>query len=67
MKRIMIIPLLSCFVVILLLSACKSGPRIYNHSKALIISKDAEDAFYDLRDGGSIQLGFKLKEDSPAT
>jgi hypothetical protein len=60
--------LIACFVLLSLLVGCKnSQPKIYNHSKAFIILKNAEETFYDLRDGGSIQLSYKLKEDYPAS
>jgi hypothetical protein len=50
------------------LAGCKdTHPKIYNKSSAFIILDNAKDIFYDLRDGGSIQLSYKIKENYPAT
>jgi hypothetical protein len=60
--------LIACFLLPSLLAGCNdTRPRIYNKSKALIILKNAEGTFYDLRDGGSIQLSYKLIADYPAS
>jgi hypothetical protein len=59
--------LIACFVLTSLLMGCKARPQIYNHSKAFIILKNAEGTFCDLRDGGAIQLSYKLKKDYPAS
>ena len=60
--------LFACFVVLSLLSGCKdTRPKIYNYSNAFVILENAEHTFYDLRDGGSIQLSYKIKENYPAT
>ncbi len=60
--------LIACFVLLFLVVGCKdTRPKIYNHSNAFIILKNAEGTFYDLRDEGSIQLSYELKEDYPAS
>ena len=70
MKRSIIAnSLIGCFILLSLLVGCKDrcSPRIYNHSNAFVVLRNIEDPFYDLRDGGSIQLSYKLKEDYPAS
>jgi hypothetical protein len=61
--------LIGCLIFMCLFAACKDkeAPKIYNHSSALIILNNAEKPFYDIRDGGSIQLSYKIKEEYPAT
>ena len=61
--------LISCFVFICLFAGCnhKQSPIIYNHTSALIVLSKAESPFYEIRDGGSIQLSYKVKEEYPAT
>jgi hypothetical protein len=68
MKSIIANILIVSFVLLTLLTGCKdTRPKIYNHSKAFVILGNAEDTFYDLQDGGSIQLSYKIKENYPAT
>jgi len=61
--------LISCFIFVCLFAGCndKQSPIIYNHTNALIVLSNAEPPFYDIRDGGSIQLSYKTKEEYPAT
>ena len=56
------------FVFIGIVAGCKDKqkPLIYNHSNSLIVLENADDTFYDIQDGGSIQLNYKLNEDYPA-
>ena len=62
------ISIIACLLVVSLLIGCKDEqPKFYDHSNAFVILKNAEDTFYDLRDGGSIQLSYKIKENYPAT
>jgi hypothetical protein len=51
-----------------LIAGCKDKqkPKIYNHSNAMIILDNAEESFYVLNDGGSIQLSYQMREDYPA-
>jgi len=65
-RRIITNSLIICFVLFSLLAGCKARPQIYNHSQAFIILNKAEGIFCDFRDGGAIQLSYKLKEDYPA-
>jgi hypothetical protein len=69
MKRTIITySLISCFIFICLFAGCKDKqePKIFNHSSALILLSNSEEPFYDIRDGGSIQLSYKIKEEYPA-
>jgi hypothetical protein len=53
--------LIGCFIFIFLLVGCmdKRSPKIYNHSNAFIVLQNAEDTFYDLRDGAQSSLAIK--------
>lgn len=57
-----------CLVAIGIIAGCKDNqePKVYNHSKAMIVLENAEEPFYVLNDGGSIQLTYKIREDYPA-
>jgi hypothetical protein len=59
---------IASMLLLSLLASCKDDrPAIYNHSKAFIVLKNAGGTFYDLRDDGSIQLSYKIKENYPAS
>jgi hypothetical protein len=66
MKPIIKNKLIVYFVLLISFMGCTKQPQIYNYLKPLIILDNATFITYNLVDGGSIQLSYKLKQDYPA-